>query len=168
MKIEIDLNDILGDEFGAETIQESVKRQVIEHLSREVKEGIGKRLDSEVSAMINSELKEALKARIPGLIDDLMTTEYTPVDRWGSYERDKTTTFRKELVKSINEQMVYKKARYESDKSAFTKAVDSVVSENVNEFERSFNKLVNDTFTRETMAHAMKTLREKFGISKES
>lgn len=29
MKIEIDLNDILGDEYGGETLQESARRQVI-------------------------------------------------------------------------------------------------------------------------------------------
>jgi len=45
MKIEIDLNDILGDETGAETLQDSIKRQVIEKFTREIKAGISKRIE---------------------------------------------------------------------------------------------------------------------------
>lgn len=165
MKIEIDLNDILGDESGTETIQESVRRQVVEKLSRDVKDGIGKKIDHEIAALIDSELKVALKDKIPGLVEELMSAEYTPVDRWGDPERGKATTFRKQLVKAINETMVYKEDRYDSDKNVFTKAVDAVIKTNVDEFQRAFNKLVNDTFTKETMTYAMTELRKKFGIS---
>ncbi len=165
MKVEIDLNDILGDESGVETLQDSVRRQVVDHLGMEVKKGIGKQIDSEIAKIINEELKVALKARIPALIDELMTTEYTPVDRWGDRQRDKTTTFRKELVRSINEEMVYKKTQYSSDANSFTKAVDSVIKDNVDEFKTTFNKLVNSTFTTEIMNHAMQELQKKFGIA---
>lgn len=36
MKIEIDLNEILGDETGVETLADSVRRQVTDKLSREI------------------------------------------------------------------------------------------------------------------------------------
>jgi hypothetical protein len=53
MKIEIDLNDILGDEWGTETLADSVRRQVVEKLTQTVKEGVAKKIDHEVSRVIN-------------------------------------------------------------------------------------------------------------------
>jgi hypothetical protein len=102
---------------------------------------------------------------MPALINELMEAEYTPVDRWGDQQRDKKTTFRKELVKSVHEQMVYKKTNYASERNPFTKAVDAVISENVDSFKARFNNLVTETFTKETLNHAMTELRKKFGIT---
>ena len=53
MKVEIDLNDILGDEYGAETLQESVRRQVIDNLTLVIKEGVEKKIEAEVARVIN-------------------------------------------------------------------------------------------------------------------
>lgn len=62
MKIEIDLNQILGDESGVETLQESVRRQVVEKLSYEVRQNIAKKIDAEVAVCINESIKEGLKS----------------------------------------------------------------------------------------------------------
>lgn len=163
MKIEIDLNDILGDENGVESIEESVKRQVIEKLSSQVKLGVGKKIDEEISRLINTTIRQNMEALTPKLIDDLMNAEYTPVDKWGDHLRDRTTTFRKELVKTIHDQMVYKKESYDRE-NAFTKAVDGVVSENVKLFKTGFDKLVNEAFTRECFEYARIKTQEKLGI----
>jgi hypothetical protein len=163
MKVEIDLNDILADEDGSETLAESVRRQVVEHLTKKIGEGVGHAISCEVSRLINEEIANAMKDRMPAILDDLLNAEYVQVDRWGG--RDGSTTFRKELVKSIHEQMKYVKATYDSEKNAFTKAVDSIIAENVKEFKADFDKQVNATFTQEAMSHATKKLREKLGIT---
>lgn len=162
MKIEIDLDDILGDEYGTETMQESIRRQVIANITSTLKTGVLKKIDLAVDQMIGSEITEALKARMPALIDDVMNTEYTPVTKWG--ERGNPTTFRSALVAKINEEMVYRKANYESDKNTFTRAVDAVVGENVKKFKEEFNKQVDAEFAREVMAQASAKLRERLGI----
>ncbi len=118
MKFEIDLNEILGDENGVESIQESVRRQVVEKLTSEVKSGIAKKIDIEIAKQINTSMKEKLVEVMPGLIDQLLEHEYIPVDRYGDFQRDKFTTFRKELVKNITEGIVYKAQRSDYDKNA--------------------------------------------------
>lgn len=162
MKIEIDLNDILGDEYGAETMQESVRRQVIDNITSTLKTGVLKKIDLAVDQMIGSEITDALKARMPALIDDVMNAEYTPVTRYG--ERGNPTTFRSALVAKINEEMVYIKKNHDSDKNTFTRAVDAVVGENVKKFKEEFNKQVDADFTKEVMAQATAKLQERLGI----
>jgi hypothetical protein len=93
-----------------------------------------------------------------------MNAEYTPVGQYGS--RGEPTTFRKELISEINRNMTYKAARYDSDKNAFTKAVDSTVAEKLREFQQLFNKTVDSTFVAEAMGFAAKKLAERLKISK--
>jgi hypothetical protein len=165
MKIEIDLNDIFGDpENGVESIQDSVKRQVISALTEIVQKGIRSQIDQEVATVISETIKTNIQSLTPKLFDDLMSAEYTPVDRYGDRERGKTTTFRKEMVKKINEEMVYKKTTYDSDKNAFTKAVDSVLSEQVASFKKQYNSLLNEMFTKECFAYAQFELQRKLGV----
>jgi hypothetical protein len=163
MKIEIDINDILGDESGAETLQESVRRQVIDSVAETIKKGIGERIDHAISVMITDSLNKYLKSEMPKLSRSLMDAEFKPVSRWG--ETDKPTSFRKELLKSITENMTYKKTNYSSDRNAFTKAVDEVVEENVKLFKVDFAKHVDAQFTAAAMQCAADTLKKKLGIS---
>lgn len=166
MKIEIDLNDIFGgDEEGrGETMQESIQRQVIEAVTRDVKAALKKRIDEETSRAINDALQAAVKDQMPALVDDLMNAEFQPVDRYGS--RSAATTFRAELIKAIHENMVYKKTQYNSDASAFTKAVDAVISANVNKFQQEFNREVDAQFVAQAMAFATEKLRERLNLPK--
>lgn len=164
MKIEIDLDEILGDENGVETLQDSIRRQVVEKIQRDMSDGIKKRIDSEVAKAIDESIKVSLAAITPTLLSELMDAEYTPVDRWGDRQTAKTTTFRKQLVASIHEQMTYKKTTYDSDKTTFTRAVDDVVATNVSEFKTEFSKLVNAKFTEECMAFAIQKLKERLKI----
>lgn len=163
MKIEIDLNEILSDEdYGSETLQESVRRQVVTKLADQIKKGIGDRIDRDVSEVISETLSSSVKELMPNLINDLMSAEYCPITNWG--DRGEPTTFRKQLVKVIHEQMVYKKTSYSSDKNAFTVAVDGVISENIAIFKKDFDKLVNEAFTKECLEYAKKSLSEKLGL----
>jgi hypothetical protein len=162
MKIEIDLNDILGDEYGSETLKESIQRQVIDNTSKLISDGIRKRIDEETTRILNDELKKVLIEWMPTLVEDVMNGEYTPVSRYG--ERHQPTTFRNELVKAIGGEMVYKKTTYDSDKNAFTKAVDAVISENVKQYQVEFNKLVKDSFTKDALAYAVTELKKRLGV----
>jgi F0F1-type ATP synthase membrane subunit b/b' len=163
MKIEIDLNDILGDENGAETLQDSVRRQVVESLTASVKKGIQDKIDVAVSQTISACLGEYVKEQIPTLVADLMSAEYTPIGRYG--DKGTPTTFRGELIKAITENMVYKKVNYSSDKNPFTKAVDEVIEQNIQLFKADFSKQVDAQFTASAMQYAQDSLKKKLGIA---
>ena len=164
MKIEIDLNEILGDEFGVETIQDSVRRQVMEKLTREVKSGIGKKIDTEISNLINNTLEEQVKSITPNFLNEIINSEYTPVDKWGDRRNGKPTTFRSELIRTIHEQMVYKKGYHSSDNNAFTNAIDTVLKNEMEKFKKEFNSQVNSMFVKETLDFAVATLKKKLNI----
>jgi len=163
MKIEIDLDDILGDESGVETLQESIRRQVIDSITKNVKQGIKLRIDEAVGNTIQTELNSYLKDALPGLFAQIMDAEYTPVSTYGS--RGDTTTLRATLLKSITDNMVYRKGNYSSENNAFTKAVDSVMEEQLKAFKADFNKTVDATFTAAAFAHAREAVQKKLGIS---
>jgi hypothetical protein len=162
MKFEIDLNDILSDEYGCETLQESVKRQVVENLTRVVEKGIKKQIDEEVSKAISENLVIALAEKMPLLIDDLMTSEYQPVDSWGS--KFHKTTFRNELIKSIMEQMTYKKQAYSDRENFFTKAVDSVISEQMKIISTEYKKTVDEAIGKKAFELAISTLKKQLNL----
>jgi len=159
MKIELDLDEILGGE-------ESIREQVVNMISNEVQSGLKKKLDSEVARVINESLAKAVGDKMPELVNAVLETPYIPVDRWG--DRDfgsKPTTFRAQLVKSINEQMVYSKKTFSSDENAFTRAVDAVVSANISTFKAAFDKIVHEKFTNEAFAYATGQLKKKLGVA---
>lgn len=163
MKIEIDLNDILGDEMGSETLQESVRRQVLDSVTKTVQTGISARIDAAISTTITAAIQEYLNGELPVLLANIMDSEYKPVGRYG--EKGEPTTFRKELVKSINENMVYKRTNYSSEANLFTKAVDAVVEDNLKSFKEEFRKKVDSDYTAYAMAYATEQLKKKLGIA---
>lgn len=161
-KIEIDLNDILGDEYGTESLQESVRRQVVDKVTSLVSETTAKRINDEIAKVMDEEIRKAVQIQMPAIVNDLVSQEYTPLDRYGS--KGQPTTFRAELVKAVLEQMVYKKTQYSSDENVFTKAVNSIVNEKVNEFKKDFLEKINSNFVADTMKYALDTLRNKLDI----
>lgn len=167
MKIEIDLNDILGgdEEYGSETLNESIRRQVVDKLTKTVSEGIGKRIDVELARVIDEQITTGLKDKLPALVDDILAAEYTPVDRYGHRSKE-TTNIRAEIVKTVTEQMVYKTGGYSSEKNAYTSAVDGLISKHVGEFKAAFDKQIDATFVREAMEYATKKLGERLGVKK--
>ena len=164
MKFEIDLNDIFSDEYGSETIQESVRRQVVEKMTEVVSKGVAKKIDIVINEAITKELESALKEKMPLLIDDLMNTEYAMVDRWGDV--GSKTTFRKELIKSIQDQMKYTPKNYDSDKNNFTRSVDATVKETMQQFASDYKQTVDKLFTQEALNYAQNSLKQKLGIEK--
>ena len=107
MKIEIDLNDILGDEYGTESIEDSVRRQVTDWLVVDFKKRVGKALDSEVTERVTSLVNDQLEAKFPVMIEELWEMKYVPVTRYGEVATE--STLRNEILKTITKELVYKK-----------------------------------------------------------
>jgi hypothetical protein len=164
MKIEIDLNNILGDEFGSETLEESVRRQVAEALIAKMSAGMQKQIDLEISKTIKEQIDLHVKEKMPAIIEDVLSTEYVQCDRWGDRGVG-PTTFRKELIKSINEKMVYKPTSYSSDKNVFTATVDDVIRAESAKFQKEFNSLVTTEFTKKVLVDALTTLKKTLGLA---
>lgn len=164
MKIEIDLNDILGDENGAETLQESVRRQVIANLTDKIQRGIGRQLDEQVSTIMSQELTKAVQVRMDDIVNDIMNAEYTPVERYGS--KGLPTTFRKELVKAITAEATYspKDSYSSSNENAFTRAIKAVVKAQADAFEKDFKAQIDDNFRKAALSFAVTELTKKLGV----
>ena len=151
MKIEIDLNDLLGDEHGpAETLGESIRRQIVAELAASARKDVKQQISAAVNQVLDEELRAAVKEQMPSIVQNILDTPYTPVGTYG--DRGKETTFRAELLKAIQAQMVYKKTTYDSDRSAFTAAVDEVVRQETAKFQKEWHTQVTSQF----MADAMK------------
>lgn len=165
MKIEIDLKDILFDEdYGPETMQESIKRQVVSNIEMKMLAGIEKKIDLEVSKAIDEQIKKSLDEIRPCLIKEILETEYISIDQYGQRSKE-PTTFKKQLIKAVNETMVYKKTSYSSDRNAFTNAVDEVLTQQAAQFKKHFDEIITNEYVKETKSYAVKVLKEKLGIS---
>ncbi len=164
MEIKIDLKDILQDEFGSiESLGESIQRQCVDALKSKLQEGVKKQIDCEISKVIREQIEQAIKTQMPTIVNDLLNTEYVKVDKWGS-RSSTSTTFRKELVSAISEELVYKKKQYQSDQSFFTNAVNDVVETKVAEFKKEYNRLVDEIFCKECFDYAVSKLKQKLMI----
>jgi FKBP-type peptidyl-prolyl cis-trans isomerase (trigger factor) len=163
MKIELDLEDILGgDDSGQETLQESIRRQVIDALTNSLKETIQRAIRNKIDETIETELHAQLVERMPSIMDIIMNEPYKPVSRYG--QSSEPTTFKAELVKEVHSQLVYKKTSSSYDRNLFTKAVDDTVEENLRQFKADFNKKVDQDYTAACMEYARQKLMDKLGI----
>lgn len=161
MKVEIDLQDILGDEYGdVESLSESIQRQVKESIEKKIAEGIVSRVNQQVTEVIQSKIEEYVESQLPSLFDELIDKEYTVRDKWGSNARQ--TTMRKELLSTLLSQMEYKKANYDSDKNYFTRNVDEATREYIQNFKNEFDKKVNEEILREAFDYAVHKLNKVF------
>ena len=165
MKIEVDLKDIFIDEDGNpdETVEESLKRQVVDVLLQRASKGLTATIDRQVAQKIDELISEAVEGKMPGIVDDIMNVVYTPVGTYG--ERGEPTTFRDQLVKTIGEKMQYKSERYDSDKTPFTKAVDAAIEVQSAQFKKDFDAIVNDKFRKEALDYAVSKLQKALGLT---
>lgn len=167
MKIEIDLQDILGDEYGdMESLAQSIERQVIDNITNTLSSTLSKKIISNigdsVTEMIDGEVKNAAALVGKELTDGLIDYEYTPIDGYG--RRSEKTTMRNEFIKSLTSQMIYKSARYESDKSSFTKSVDVILAQELKKFQEEYNSILDETFTKEAFEYAVFKMKEKLKL----
>ena len=163
MKIEIDLQDILGSEFGdMESLSESIHRQVVDNLTDRISKGVLKKVDESIGNLIDKKVEEFAEKQLPDLFKSVIDAEYDIVDSWGSIKE--TTTMRKKLINTLTSQMVYKKCNYESDKNYFTKNVDAVLAVQTAEFQKNFDNKITEVFTKEAFEYAIIKMKQTLKI----
>lgn len=163
MKIEIDLKELLTDEFGnTENLAETIKSEIVSNLSKTLSESITKRITEEVAKLIDDEIKRVVACQMPSLLSELIDKEYTIVASYGRVEG--TTTIRNQLIKTLTSEMVYKKTNWESEKNYFTKNVDAIMEEKMVLFKKEFDKKVNEIFTNEALVYATDKLKKTLNI----
>lgn len=165
MKIEIDLQQLLGDEYGdQETIAESIQRQIVENLSKGAQQQINKAITEETNRVLNEKLQEALKAHMPALLDDLMNYEYTPVSGYG--EKSKPTSFKQQLVAAVAKECTYNPRTYSSEENAFTKGFKAIVEEQMKAFKKEWDVKINEQFRKDCLTYAVTELSKRLGLPK--
>ncbi len=166
MKIEIDLNDVFCGDEGEESLEASIRRQVLDRLTYDYKERLFKNFDSMLMGKIEEAMQEAVVSRMPELVESVMTEEYTPVDRWG--QRGATTTFRTELVKKVADQMEYKPLPdyQRSHENVFTRTVRAAIDERCKEVQKKIKEVVDSEIEEQALKVAMKALEQKFNLKK--
>lgn len=159
MKIEVDLNELLGDEYGnQENIADSICRQI----SSDLRNTLSTKIDKEIEKTVQAVLAEKLSAIIEKTAEEMLDAKYVPVSEYGKKEEE--TCLRDAILKSVTGQMVYKRASYDSDKNTFTRAVDGAVQAAVKSFEDDFKKEVTDKFRDDAIKSALETLNKKFSV----
>jgi transcriptional antiterminator len=164
MKLEIDLNDIFRDENGIpeESLEDSIKRQVLEKLSGDLRKRLFSRLDEELSKVMTAQIQEVMKAKMPELIDDIMNTSYIPISGYGS--RGEKTTFRDELVKAVTSNMKYEPKNYTSDENVFTRSVKSILEAKTSALQKAITDQVDVKFKEDAIKFAVTKLAERLGL----
>ena len=166
MKIEIDLDDIFRDEDGnpEESLQDSIRRQVISKMEGDLRKRLFSRMDEELSRIMSAQINAVMTEQMPSLIDDIMNKPYTPIGRYG--ERSEPTTFRDELVKMVVENMKYQPKDYSSSENAFTKAVKSIVELKTKAVQDEITKTVDVKFKEDAIRFAVERLSDRLGLKK--
>lgn len=166
MKIEIDLNNIFMDEDGnpEESLEDSIRRQVISRLSDDYRKKLFAKFDVELTGIMQAQIADVMKERMPEFIDDILNATYTPVSSYG--QRSEPTTFRDEIIKSIAANMKYEPKNYSSEENAFTKAVKSVVESKTNAIKSELISQIDTKFKTDAITFAVQQLSERLGLNK--
>ena len=163
MKIELDLEDILIGEFGdKQSLAETIKDGIVENLTKTLQKGITDRITTEISNVIDAEIKLVVAEQMPSLLTELIDKEYRVVDKWG--EHKETITIRNQLIKTLTDQMVYAPKNYNSDKNFFTRNVDVLVSESMDKFKKEYDSKVNEIFVKEALEYATNKLKKTLNL----
>lgn len=166
MKIEIDLDDVFrgDDESPDETLQDSIRRQVISRLTEDYRKRLFQRFDTELTTIMQSQIAEVMQTKMPDMIDDIMNAKYTPVNSYGS--RGEPTTFRDEIIKSVATNMRYEPKEYRHSENAFTQAVKSIVEKQTAAMTETLKDQIDGEFKKNALAYAVKAMSEKLGLVK--
>lgn len=166
MKIEIDLENIFRDEEGnpEESLEESIRRQVVSRLSEDYRKRLFDRFDIELGTIMRTQIESVMADRMPRFVDDILDAEYVPVTHYG--ERKQATTFRAEIIESIAKNLKYEPKNYSSDENAFTRAVKSVVEAKTKTIKDELTAQIDTKFKQDAIAFAVKQLSDRLGLNK--
>ena len=174
IQIEIDLDDILFDVVDynecvpVETRMESVKRQlksgIIEEIKSQYLAEFKKTLFNDALSEIKCQCLHEAQTKIPELLEQALTAKYETKDRWGG--KGQETSFMEEFVKELQNQMVYKKCSYDSDKNTYTKLVDNTVNELTKQWKTDFDKYIKEEVLKEAYDYAIEKIARAFHVAK--
>lgn len=153
MKIELDLDQILGD-------PEFLRNEIAERVASEMRDALKKKIHEQTSMAIQEAIRTSVETEIPKLMGDILDTEFTPVTSWG--EKRKPTTVRKEITRLVS-QDVTGEGKY-GEKSKIKIVVQETVNQALAAFRKEFSDQVNDQYRKEAMAYAVNTLKAKLGV----
>ena len=174
VQIEIDLDDILydvrdyGETIPVETTIESVKRQLKSGIIAEIKDQYLKEFKQQLFNELLSDIKcqclHEAQTKIPQLLEQALTAKYETKDRWGGNGQE--TSFMEEFAKELQNQMVYKKCSYDSDKNTYTKLVDNTVNELTKQWKADFDKYIKQEVLKEAYDYAIEKIARAFNVAK--
>lgn len=167
MKIEVDLHDVFCDpETGQpeESVEQAIQRQIVEHLTKTMRDGVKRKVDEEVSKQVTELVQAEIAARIPEIVGDALDFEFYTVNSWGGVSKE-PTSIRKEIVSAVQKQISYDPKRYESENNAFTTAVKAIANEAFGRFRKEFDSAVNADLQKQAMDYAVKALQQRFKLS---
>ena len=162
MNIELNLKDIFCSSEDPCDLEDAIREEVVAALVNSLRDGLRSEIKQQVAKVFDEELRAYVKELLQSISTSLLDTEYTPVTQYGA--KSSPTTFRNALVEQITAAAVYKKQTYDSDKNAFTKAVDQAVSDAVGQFKTELKKEVDALYVKEVLKEAEAALKKKLGI----
>ena len=71
-----------------------------------------------------------------------------------------------EFAKELQNQMVYKKCSYDSDKNTYTKLVDNTVNELTKQWKADFDKYIKQEVLKEAYDYAIEKIARAFNVAK--
>lgn len=155
MKIEIDLKEILSDEYGSsENLAQSIVRQVSDEMVSSFRKDIKAQFDIEINKVVKSEINEAIKNFIENGLDE----EYQVVDNYGTPKEK--TTLKKQIQEAVMKASTYKHATYSSERNPFTEKVNEIVKDLAVEATEEIRKTIDGNFKKKVLDDAIKTIRE--------
>ena len=164
ISIEISLENVFTDENGypSESVEESIRRQVVQEITRTCKSKIDSEIVNVVHSTVTKLIDDAVAEKVPGMIEMLLNEQYTPTTSWG--EKHAPTSVREELIKRFRDEFQYTKTdRYGNRTSTkFTQAVDSFIQEKLSEFKKEFNETVGKEFNAQAMKYVAEVVAKKF------
>jgi hypothetical protein len=168
MEITVNLDEIFTDEEvgSGETTQSLIRRMVVADLASGYRQGLKEQVKEEVLNIVRAEIQQIVQEKGASIVEDLMNAEFTPVDRYG--KSASPTTFKSELTNAIVSECTFKPRTSSSygDENAFTKAIKSLIKEQLDAFKSEFSATVDTSFRRDAMAFAVEKLRERLGLPK--
>ena len=161
MKIEIEIDDKLFNSEGEEnpSWNDQIRAAVVQELVNRMTPQITHSWQIDINCILTDFTWKLSNKLVPELTNDILDSEYAVTTIPGL--PPKMTTFRKELLKTIGENLVYKKANTLAEKNAFTRAVDGVVAESIKQFRVEFDDAANTKFRTEVVDYVLNSLTKE-------
>lgn len=160
MKIEIDMTEIFENEDGGD-IKMTVGDRVIENVTNRAWSDFERRFKERLDSTLTKMIEEKVSAKLDEVIPQMLEHEFTEITSWGSVKEKWSVKGR--ILAAIEKTSQYNNSSsWDSDKNAFTKAINSIVSEHVKQFDKIIRDTINFRFRDECIKVAQERLKDQF------